>query len=343
MLYFLYGDGAPLMIKLDELTAEILRKNPGIERKSFDFSIGERESFLEAVSQNSIFSPKEFLIAKRFERLKSQDREKILKALQGLNLASKEVVVVYEEFFDEYDRRVDEVDKSDATKKKKLIEGFEKIGKVICYRKENQKKSAMFYLEKELNIGEYEAEKLLELIGEDLFKIKNEIEKIKNFLNGELYSLEKVKSILSVSKDYKFKKIFEKMLLTRNVHEMINYINDEREYFPLLYSLYDELSTIFKLRLLQRENKIRLDMSYNDFKDRIYEEVSKNFLNSLTGRPIHSYPLYLKFKMAEKYEIDELRKSLKTIGEIEYRGKSGEEPIEFSLAPFLLCFLQKND
>lgn len=341
MLYFLYGDGTPLMLKLDELTAEIEKKNPGIVKRSFDFSIGERDSFLETVSQNSIFAPKEFLLVKRFEKLKAGEREKILKALQGLNLSSKEIIIVYEEFFDEYDRRTDETDKSEAGKKKKLIEGFEKIGTSLCFRKENQRKSAIFFLEKELNISEYESEKLIELIGEDLFKIKNEIEKIKNYLNGEEYSLEKIKDILSVSKEYKFKKILENMLLQREAGEMLEYMSSEGEYYSLLYPLYDELLMLFKLKLLEGENRIRFNMSYNDFKDKVYESVSENFLHSLTGKPTHAYPIFLKFKTAEKYEADELREALISIGELEYESKSGEKPIELTLPPFIMSFFKR--
>ncbi|MGL5578752.1 MAG: hypothetical protein ACRDB7_06605, partial [Fusobacteriaceae bacterium] len=163
MLYFIYGDGAPLYLKTDEILEEIGGKNPGISKKTFDCSIGEIESFIESVSQNSMFASKEQLLVKRFERLKHADRERVLKILNSLNLATKEIVFSYEEETDEFGRRVDELG-DEKKKKDKLVKGFEKIGVVICQRKENQLKSSIFYASRELNIGEREAEQLIDIV-----------------------------------------------------------------------------------------------------------------------------------------------------------------------------------
>ncbi|MGL4403429.1 MAG: hypothetical protein ACRCTS_06900 [Fusobacteriaceae bacterium] len=340
MLYFIHGDGAPLHLKIDEILEETEAKNPGIRKKSFDFSIGEIDSFIQSVSQNSMFDPKEQLLVKRFERVKHSDREKIIKILGGLNLSTKEIIFSYEEEIDEFGRRTDE--QGDEKKKKdKLIKGFKEIGIVICQRKENQLKSSIFFASRELNIGEREAEKLVGIVGEEIFKLRNEIEKIKSFLEGRDYSLELVKDILSQSREYKSKKILETMIEKKEPGEVLGYLEQEKEYFSVLSGIFEEFLSMYKIKLLESEREISLNMSYNDFKGATYEKIKERFLNPFTWRPLAAYPIFLKFKFCKSYTVQELEKALKKIGEIEYNHKSGELPIEISLPLFLIETFRK--
>ncbi|MGL5963551.1 MAG: hypothetical protein ACRCZ9_12610 [Fusobacteriaceae bacterium] len=335
MLYFIHGDGAPLHLKIDEVIREISEKNTKIPKKSFDCSIGEIENFIETVSQNSMFVPKESLFVKRFEKLKSSDRERVLKILGNLNLATKEIIFSYEEEIDDFGRRVDE--QGDEKKKKdKLVKGFEKIGIVICQRRENQLKSGIFYASRELNITEKEAEKLIEIVGEDIFKLQNEIKKIKNFLEDRDYSFEIVKDILSQSREYKSKKLLENMIERKNPKEILEYLEIEKEYFSVMSGVFEEFLTMYKIKLLERDRKINLSMSYNDFKGESYEKIKERFLNPFTGRAISAYPIFLKFKNCKIYNVQELEEALKKIAKIEYDHKSGEIPIEISLPIFLV-------
>lgn len=340
MLYFVYGDGAPLYLKIDEILGEIEAKNPGISKKTFDFSIGEIESFIQSVSQNSMFAPREQLFVKRFERAKHSDREKIIKILSTLNLATKEIIFSYEEEIDEFGRRVDEMG-DEKKKKDKLIKGFEGLGVVSCQRKENQLKSAIFYASRELNIGEREAEHLVDIVGEEIFKLRNEIEKIKNFLHGRDYSLELVRDILSQSREYKSKKILEGMIEKKDPKEVLGYLEQEKEYFSVLSGIFEEFLILYKIKLLEESREISLNMGYNDFKGAPYEKVKERFLNSFSWRPLAAYPIFLKFKFCKSYTLQELERALKKIGEIEYNHKSGELPIEISLPLFLIETFRK--
>lgn len=340
MLYFIHGDGTPLYLKIDEVLEEIEKKNPGISKKTFDCSIGEIENFIQSVSQNSMFAPKERFLVKRFERLKHSDRERVLKVLSSLNLATKEIVFSYEEEIDEYGRRVDELG-DEKKKKEKLIKGFEKIGVISCQRKENQLKSSIFYASRELNIGERQAEQLIDIVGEEIFKLKSEIEKIKIFLEGKDYSLELVRDILSQSHEYKSKKIIETMIEKRDPYEVLAYIEQEKEYFSVLSGIFEEFLTMYKIKLLEESRDISLNMSYNDFKGEVYEKIKERFLNSFTWRPLAAYPIFLKFKFCKLYTHKELEEALKKVGKLEYEHKSGEVPIEISLPLFLLETFRK--
>src|SRR3712207_389986 len=74
--------------------------------------------------------------------------------------------------------------------------------KLISFSEEEQEKNLKQYLENKLSISSYDAEKLLEMLGKDFPKIEQETNKILQFLDGEIFSFEKVLSILSIEKEY---------------------------------------------------------------------------------------------------------------------------------------------
>ena len=80
------------------------------------------------------------------------------------------------------------------------MKAIEEIAKVICFRKENEKKAVYFLFKKSLISQNMRLKNLLSIVGNDFFEIKNEAEKVKNFLDGELFNLTKVMPILSINK-----------------------------------------------------------------------------------------------------------------------------------------------
>ena len=207
MIYFLHGDTAPLQIKYGEIIDKIKSNNPSIPEKIFDASLDEVTLFFDSISTNSIFSPKELIILKRAEDFKNLDG--IAKSLKMYNLAQKEIVIVYEEFLNDYGKIKNPIPK-------KTLDNFQEIAEIICFRKENEKKAIIFYIQHELNISEYEAEKFVELVGDDFFKVKNEVEKVKSFLDGDSFNLEKVKPLLSINEEYNLKNLIDDAEYTRN-------------------------------------------------------------------------------------------------------------------------------
>jgi len=101
-----------------------------------------------------------------------------------------------------------------------------------------EKKGIHFYIEKELQISEYESEKLAEVLGDDFFKVKNEVEKIKSFLNGKTFILEEILPILSVSDEYNLKKLVEDFMITDNISILIEYLKKTKEYMLFLYLIF---------------------------------------------------------------------------------------------------------
>lgn len=332
MVYFICGD-IPLLLKYEEILKEVREKNIGIEEKIFDASQGEEESFLHAISTNSIFASKEIIILKRAESIKKL--EKFVGYFQEFNLSQKEIIVLYEEILDDFGRSANKL----SSKVQSIVE---KVAKIIFARKETEKKGIHFYVEKELKTSSSQAEKFCEIVGEDFLKIKQEIEKVKNYLNGEAFSIDKILPIVTKNNEYNLKSLIEKFLQNRKYIELIEFLNVEKEYMSFLYGLSEEINIILKLKLLQKRGNIRSGMSYKHFKENIYPSISRYFKRE-RGDYIREYPLFLKFSIVEEYEEEFLIEKIREILIAEYNIKSGKIQEDIEIQKMIISFFRGEE
>ncbi|MEG0561464.1 hypothetical protein [Cetobacterium sp.] len=326
MFYFMYGD-TPLLLKYEELVKKIKKDNPGIPAKIYDASQGEEENFLESISINSMFSPKELIVLKRAEKLKKL--EKFLKIIEEYDLTQKEVVVVYEEELNDFGKANNEVEK-------KVLTVAEKIGKLIVGRKASEKKGLHFFIEKELGISEYESERLTEILGDDFFKVKNEVEKIKNFLDGRNFVLETVLPILTISEEYNIKRLMEEFLVENNQIKLLDHLKKTKEHMLFLYLLSEELLMALKLNSLKAVGELTENISYNNFKGNVYENIKKYFKNSRGY--VREYPIFLKLKYIGLYEEKFLLEKIEEILNLEYAIKIGNLEEEIAVEKLIIGF-----
>lgn len=329
MIYFLHGDTAPLQIKYGEIIDKIKSNNPSIPEKIFDASLDEVTLFFDSISTNSIFSPKELIILKRAEDFKNLDG--IAKSLKMYNLAQKEIVIVYEEFLNDYGKIKNPIPK-------KTLDSFQEIAEIICFRKENEKKAIIFYIQHELNISEYEAEKFVELVGDDFFKVKNEVEKVKSFLDGDSFNLEKVKPLLSVNEEYNLKNLIENFLISKNVKDLLHFVSKEKLHNNFIYGIAEELIFYLKLSSLTQDNILNKNISYKKFNEGIFENIKIFFLTD-RGYP-HPYTLFLKLKNIDIFDEFFLRKKLKELTYLEYSIKSGNLDVEIGVEDYIIGFFR---
>ena len=328
MIYFLHGDTAPLQIKYGEIIDKIKSNNPSIPEKIFDASLDEVTLFFDSISTNSIFSPKELIILKRAEDFKNLDG--IAKSLKMYNLAQKEIVIVYEEFLNDYGKIKNPIPK-------KTLDSFQEIAEIICFRKENEKKAIIFYIQHELNISEYEAEKFVELVGDDFFKVKNEVEKVKSFLDGDSFNLEKVKPLLSINEEYNLKNLIENFLISKNTKDLLHFVSKEKLHNNFIYGIAEELIFYLKLSSLAQDNILNKNISYKKFNEGIFENIKMFFLTD-RGYP-HPYTLFLKLKNIDIFDEFFLRKKLKELNYLEYSIKSGNLDVEIGGEDYIIgCF-----
>lgn len=318
MIYFI-GGLSNREFKYFDIIEKIRKENPGIQEYFFDADIKEEDKFLEKVSFNSIFSHSELIVLKRAENIK--DIERVLDYVCGLSVVNKEIII-------DYSRE----DGKLGSKILKKLEEIKKQGfvKIFLYLKEDDGYIRK-YIEEELGITPEEAGIILEMAGSNPFKIRNEIEKIKIYLNGEKFNLEEVRRIISVEKEYEIYEITEK-ILNNKAEEVLDYLEKTKEHMGILYSIYGELESMYKLSILGSKGT-KFSNNYNAFKKQ-FEDMKEIFKNN--NRIPNPYTIFKRLEKTRNYSIESLKKLVYRCWEIEKDIKTGRIEMEAGVEILIL-------
>ena len=310
MIYFI-GGKKQREFKYFEILEKIRKENVGISESFFDVDLKENEQFLEKININSIFSSQELVVLKRAEKLKNI--EKILKYIANLEIINKEIIIDY-----------DKEDGKFGAKLKKLLDELEKNRKmkVFLFQKETEEEIRA-YVVNELGINGRDLALLLEMIGNNPFKVRNEVEKINIFLNGEKFDIEKIKNVVSVEKEYRIYEMTRNILLN-NPADVMRYLEQKKEYMGILYSLYSELETMYKISSLKKRGR-KFSRNYNAFKME-FEEIKEVFKSN--NRIPNSYVIFKKLELEQNYTNLNLKKLVFRCWEIERNIKVGKIEME---------------
>ena len=310
MIYFI-GGKKQREFKYFEILEKIRKENVGISESFFDVDLKENEQFLEKININSIFSSRELVVLKRAEKLKNI--EEILKYIANLEIVNKEIIIDY-----------DKEDGKFGAKLKKLLDELEKNRKmkVFLFQKETEEEIRA-YIVNELGINGRDLALLLEMIGNNPFKVRNEVEKIKVFLNGEKFDIEKIKNVVSVEKEYQIYEMTRNILLN-NPADVMRYLEQKKEYMGILYSLYSELETMYKISSLKKRGR-KFSRNYNAFKME-FEEIKEVFKSN--NRIPNSYVIFKKLELEQNYTNLNLKKLVFRCWEIEREIKTGKIEME---------------
>jgi len=310
MIYFI-GGKKQREFKYFEILEKIRKENGGISESFFDVDLKENEQFLEKININSIFSSQELVVLKRAEKLKNI--EEILKYIANLEIVNKEIIIDY-----------DKEDGKFGAKLKKLLDELEKNRKmkVFLFQKETEEEIRA-YIVNELGINGRDLALLLEMIGNNPFKVRNEVEKIKVFLNGEKFDIEKIKNVVSVEKEYRIYEMTRNILLN-NPADVMRYLEQKKEYMGILYSLYSELETMYKISSLKKRGR-KFSRNYNAFKME-FEEIKEVFKSN--NRIPNSYVIFKKLELEQNYTNLNLKKLVFRCWEIERDIKMGKIEME---------------
>ena len=310
MIYFI-GGKKQREFKYFEILEKIRKENVGISESFFDVDLKENEQFLEKININSIFLSQELVVLKRAEKLKNI--EEILKYIANLEIVNKEIIIDY-----------DKEDGKFGAKLKKLLDELEKNRKmkVFLFQKETEEEIRA-YIVNELGINGRDLALLLEMIGNNPFKVRNEVEKIKVFLNGEKFDIEKIKNVVSVEKEYRIYEMTRNILLNKPA-EVMRYLEQKKEYMGILYSLYSELETMYKISSLKKRGR-KFSKNYNTFKME-FEEIKEVFKSN--NRIPNSYVIFKKLELEQNYTNLNLKKLVFRCWEIEREIKMGKIEME---------------
>lgn len=310
MIYFI-GGKKQREFKYFEILEKIRKENVGISESFFDVDLKENEQFLEKININSIFLSQELVVLKRAEKLKNI--EEILKYIENLEIVNKEIIIDY-----------DKEDGKFGAKLKKLLDELEKNRKmkVFLFQKETEEEIRA-YVVNELGINGRDLALLLEMIGNNPFKVRNEVEKIKVFLNGEKFDIEKIKNVVSVEKEYRIYEMTRNILLNKPA-DVMRYLEQKKEYMGILYSLYSELETMYKISSLKKRGR-KFSKNYNTFKME-FEEIKEIFKSN--NRIPNSYVIFKKLELEQNYTNLNLKKLVFRCWEIERDIKMGKIEME---------------
>ena len=311
MIYFI-GGKKQREFKYFEILEKIRKENVGISESFFDADLKENEKFLEKININSIFSSQELVVLKRAEKLKNI--EEILKYIANLEIVNKEIIIDY-----------DKEDGKFGAKLKKLLDELEKNRKmkVFLFQKETEEEIRAYVIDElEINGGR-DLALLLEMIGNNPFKVRNEVAKIKIFLNGEKFDIEKIKNVVSVEKEYRIYEMTRNILLNKPA-DVMGYLEQKKEYMGILYSLYSELETMYKISSLKKRGR-KFSRNYNAFKME-FEEIKEVFKSN--NRIPNSYVIFKKLELEQNYTNLNLKKLVFRCWEIEREIKTGKIEME---------------
>lgn len=312
MLHVIVGDQSR-ELKVENIIKEIKEANKGIEEKSFDALLGEEDIFLSQASTNSIFGGKELLFLKRGENVKKL--EELFKALKNFDLSNKELVVSIE------------IDEKGLNKKvSELIISYGKLYETLEVKKNS--KELIEYIKEELGVDNKIASELLDMIGDNIIKLKNEIEKLNNYFYKKEFRIEEAKKLISVKVEYN---LFEQVdkLLKGDKKGVINYLQTEKNGQLFLFWLAQELKELLKLSLLIGEGKLTNTNNYNAFKVK-FDENNRYFVGK------HPYRVFKTMENLKNFTTEKLKFLLKELLDTELKIKSGygEESVLIDLLIF---------
>lgn len=302
MLYIIVGDKTK-EIQYDSILSKVRQQNPGIQERFFDANQNETSLFMEALQTNSMFGGRQLLVLKRAEE--ADNLTSFLETIKLFNLDSKEIII--------------DIEKKGNIFGKKAQGIAEEIGKLIIVKSKNEDETVTEFIKRELNIDGRQAFLLKEMIGTDIQKVKNEINKIKNYLDGSEFNIDKVKNIVSIKEEYNIFEVVDKTL-KGNKKEGLKYIGNDGNTHLFLYNLAQEIKNILKLKLLVKQGKINLTNNFNNFNSdfNIYKKYFKK-----GSTYMHPYGVFKKMDKLNIFDIDKLKKLLQLCHETEYKIKNG--------------------
>ena len=111
-----------------------------------------------------------------------------------------------------------------------------------------------------------------------------------------------------------------KEILSNRINEVMKYLEQTKEYMGVLYSLYNELEVLYKIKILKKEGK-QCSSNYNTFKIQ-FEKVKEAF--KINNRIPNSYAIFKKLELEKNYSLESLKKLVYRSWEIENSIKTGK-------------------
>ncbi|MFN3967134.1 MAG: DNA polymerase III subunit delta [Endomicrobiia bacterium] len=312
-LYYFYGEE----IYLIEETLNKLEKIIPVRPEEKEIFYGQNiniDVFVTSLSSLSLFGEKKFIIIKESNKIKSATQEIISKYLPDIKESCYVVFITPIKI------------KKDELQKNEIIKEVSKTGEVVEFRELFTDECIKFIKEEFSKNGKYISHKnietFLELTGNNLYDIKNEIEKIILFIGEKKeITVEDIYNCSGLTKQEDIYKLSD-AIISGNVQTAIsifnNLLNSGTEISHILVSISKTLQQLLRANILIN-SKIPREEILKKLKMNIY------FGNQLIDK-------------SKKFTKEEILKKMEIIYKIELEMKSGRlENNNFSLFISDLC------
>lgn len=316
MIYIIAGDDSR-ELQVEKIIGKIKQDNPGVKEKYFDAAQNEQEAFVHSISFVNMFGGQELIVLKRAENVNKLAN--FFDMLGKFNIVNKDIII-------------------DMKKKlgKKEKENAKSLGKLLEVANKTENDNIRNYVQEELGISSRDAHDLLEMIGTDIQKVRNEVDKIQNYLSGETFELSKIRNIVSIQKEFNIFEIIEEVL-NGKVDNALQYLQREKAYMLFLYNIASEFKTILKLKLLEKEKRIYFTTNYNKFKYE-YEKVKEN-LRTAKGY-MHPYAVFKKLGKINKFSEEQLKQALADVLQAELDIKTGNKKDDMAVELLIMKIMK---
>ena len=298
MIHFIQG------LSSKTIYLEALLKKLNINNIS-KFDETNSDFFLSEINSGSLFAEPKIVLLNNADKIKNISQ--ILEKLSNYDNTDEEVIIVY----------------NSNNESKKINDLTKTFNTYSVFNANLNRKNFLEYIEKRLKIKNNESNQLLDLLDEDYYLISNELDKIENFLNGKVYSLDNVKSILSKNSKFIIFELTNDILNNKEIDYPI------KEHMGVLSSLTNDFDVLYKLHVLKiREN------NYNNFK-----EIIKTLDIFSSYSP---YYIFKKQNFLDKFSKKDCLDLLKLAFKTELMIKTGEIDLEIGVENFIMNIYKKK-
>lgn len=298
MIHFIQG------LSSKTIYLEALLKKLNINNIS-KFDETNSDFFLSEINSGSLFAEPKIVLLNNADKIKNISQ--ILEKLSNYDNTDEEVIIVY----------------NSNNESKKINDLTKTFNTYSVFNANLNRKNFLEYIEKRLKIKNNESNQLLDLLDEDYYLISNELDKIENFLNGKIYSLDNVKSILSKNSKFIIFELTNDILNNKEIDYPI------KEHMGVLSSLTNDFDVLYKLHVLKiREN------NYNNFKEII---KTLDIFNSYSP-----YYIFKKQNFLDKFSKKDCLELLKLAFKTELMIKTGEIDLEIGVENFIMNIYKKK-
>ncbi|CAM3163726.1 DNA polymerase III subunit delta [Streptobacillus ratti] len=259
--------------------------------------------FLSELNAGSLFSEPTILILKNANKVK--DINNVIKNVNLNTFNDKDVIIDYEA-------------SKENKKIKELLNNFE-VHEILDDRE--NKNVLIKYIQERLKCNSKDSNNILEIIGQDFYSLKNEIDKICSYLNGEEFSFDNIKPILSKNTNFFIFNLTEDILNKKMIEFPI------KEHMALLSSLSNDFEIMYKLHILDIKN-----INYNNFKSQY--ENHKFFKN------LNPYYVFKKIQFIKNFSKDRIKELILLSFETDLKIKTGLIPLEDGIESYILKILK---